>query len=54
MEVWSWELGAGEHAHDMRLSSEATANRAFDPGGDALPRVPHIPSANVSQQTHPS
>ena len=30
----------------MRFSSEASSNRAFQPGRDALPRVPHIPSVN--------
>ena len=48
---------------DMRLSGEATSNRALQPGRDALPsslryaaaspRVPQYPSANVRCITHP-
>jgi hypothetical protein len=54
-----WEMGRqllssfllSPEMGDMRPSREATSDRAFHPGRDALPRVPWNPFVNLAPQT---
>ena len=46
---WRWEIGQGLPIPCV-LSAEATSNRAFQPGRDALPRVPHISPLRMSSR----